>query len=140
MSEQNQQDLWATAAKSISWDIPAGPPVTFEGDVLSQERAQQVNIETRKPMTWDDGRPRLKNIVTLQTDLKDDEDDDGIRQLHVNIPSALHNSIVEAIKSAQTGTLRNRDHLATTWTHTDEPTRKGLSGQKQFKSLITPAS
>jgi hypothetical protein len=131
-----EENLWATPTKSISWDVE--PPMTIEGVVISTERAQQTGIKDKKPLTWADKRPRLKNIITLQTDMHDDEDDDGIRQLHVNIPGGLYAGIMDAIKASGRKTMRAGYHLAVTFTHSKEPEQKGMSGQKVFEALITP--
>jgi hypothetical protein len=133
------EDPWALPPPSISWNVE--PPLTIEGTVLSQEMAQRLSIKDKTPEHWDDGRPKKKVIITLQCKPDEtDTEDDGRRQLHVNIPSALHTSIREAIKEAGQRTLLVGNGLAVTYTHDEAPAAKGLSGTKQYESLVSPTS
>ena len=62
--------------------VPVG--TSFTGVTTAPPIAsQQTNFDTRKPEYWDDGRPKMQLILELQTDLREDEDDDGIRRLYV---------------------------------------------------------
>ena len=132
-----EENPWGVPAPSISFDVQ--PPFTVEGLVTKQEMAQQLDIKTRKPLVWDDGRPRKKVILTMQC--KPDQtlaDDDGMRQLHVKIPGGLYASINKAVKEAGVRTPVG-NHLTVTYTQ-DEPGTggKGLSPTKEFDSLISP--
>lgn len=134
------EDPWAVPPKAFSFD--GEPPISIEGDVVAQEMAQQVDFDTKKPLTWDDGRPRKKVIVTLQTELREDENDDGLRQLHVRIPSALRTSISEAMREAGKRQLVG-NHLATTYTkdgpQTPAEVRAKRTPPKEYESLVSDA-
>lgn len=141
MADQ-QEDLWGVPPQSISWDVE--PPMRVEGIVLSQQKAQRLNYDTKKPETWDDGRPKLKVIVELQTEEEDGEGDDGKRQLHVNIPSALFAAIRTAIQSVPGRRMFDGDRLAVEYTHDAEQTpaekRAKRNPAKQFTAEVTPRS
>lgn len=92
--------------KAWSWSVkdqmgryqpkPYGTSIT--GTVTKvPEVAQQRNFDTGNLEVWADGNPKLKIIITLQTTLKDDEEDDGIRTLHVKKGWAEHQPIREAV-------------------------------------------
>jgi len=68
--------LMGQGAKSFPFD-KVGDQVT--GEIVDASKQQQTNMEDGKPAFWDDGNPKMMVVVTLQTDLKDDEDDDGKR-------------------------------------------------------------
>lgn len=55
---------------------------SIKGTVISAEAAQQTDMDGT-PKSWDDGNPMMQVIVTLQTDLSEDDDDDGKRKLYV---------------------------------------------------------
>lgn len=141
MADQ-QEDLWAIPAQSISWDVE--PPHRVEGIVLSQQKTQRLNYDTKKPEFWDDGRPKMKVIVELQTDLEESEGDDGKRQLHVPIPSALFAAIRTAIQSVPGRRMFDGDRLAVEYTHDADQTpaekKAKRSPQKLFDAELTPRS
>lgn len=63
-------------------------PFTSVGDVVSgtivdAQLRQQTDIETGTPQTWKDGSPKNMLVVTLQTELQDDDNDDGVRSLYL---------------------------------------------------------
>ena len=133
-SVEEFDEIWGSAPKSISWDVT--PPFEVKGFVVSQESAQQLDIRTRKPMTWDDGRPKMKVILTLQTDLLDpeDPDDDGRRQLHIKRPSALMAAIKDALKQSSFRTPVGKN-LSITYTGDGKPAGAGMSPPKEYVAL-----
>ena len=81
------------AAKFPTLGASVGGPITEE----PQER-QQTDYETREPLTWSDGSPRMQWVITVQTDRCDDEDDDGRRRIFAK--GQLLNEIRRAVKKA----------------------------------------
>lgn len=69
----------AAGGKSFSFE-EVGDKVS--GVIQVIERRQQTSFENNEPLTWDDGSPRMLTYVELATDLKDDDDDDGVRSLY----------------------------------------------------------
>ena len=51
------------------------------GKITSVKRVQQTDFSTGEPLTWSNGDPRMQTVVELQTDLRDSDDDDGVRTL-----------------------------------------------------------
>jgi hypothetical protein len=117
MYEQNQQqsgsDLLMSSGgdgtKSWTWSIqdalgqyqpkPYGTVLT--GTIAkAPEVAQQRDYKTGELETWSNGDPKLKVIITLQTTLKENADDDGIRALHVKKGLGEHNAIRDAVLAA----------------------------------------
>lgn len=52
---------------------------TVSGEIAALDVRQQTDLETGEPLTWKDGSPRQVLVITLQTELQDDESDDGLR-------------------------------------------------------------
>jgi hypothetical protein len=67
--------------------------------VREPEVAQQTEFGTGRPLFWDDGKPRNQLVVQIQTDQRDDADDDGVRAIYIKGKS-LTNAVREAVKAA----------------------------------------
>lgn len=130
-------DLWGKPPESISWD--GKPPMTIEALITRQETGQQTDIKSRKPLFWEDGRPRRKIVVYLKFD------DDTEKALHVNIPGGIFSAIQDALQEAGLKTLPNGVRLALTWTEESDTDingaklAKGMSKRKIFEALVTSA-
>ena len=73
-------DLLSGGGKSFKFDT-VGTSVT--GTITSIEVKQKTEYGTGKALTWDDGRPQEQIVVGVQTDVRDDGDDDGIRTVYI---------------------------------------------------------
>jgi hypothetical protein len=71
--------LMAEGAKSFPFEKVDDVVV---GTVVSATVAQQTDLDTGTPLTWADGSPRRQLIITLQTDLRSGDDDDGVRAIY----------------------------------------------------------
>lgn len=63
--------------------IGVGDSVT--GIITSASREQQTDFDTRAPLVWDNGDPRMETVIIMDTDLRDPEieNDKGARALHL---------------------------------------------------------
>ncbi|MEU4843224.1 hypothetical protein [Nocardia testacea] len=78
----------------------------ISGEIIAVTRRQRLDRETgqplfwvnRKPSTVTSGQPVLDSIVTVQTDLQDDEADDGLRALYLDreMQAALRTAVRKA--------------------------------------------
>ena len=73
-------DLNAGGSASFSFDTP-GDSVT--GRVVNLEELQQTDLQTGQPKTFDNGQPMMMYRVELQTQQRDDADDDGVRSVYL---------------------------------------------------------
>lgn len=55
---------------------------TVTGTIKTFEMRQQTDFDTGKPSFWDDGKPKRMLVVTLQTELQEDAEDDGVRVIY----------------------------------------------------------
>ena len=53
------------------------------GEITDVSVQDQRNMDSGQVMTWDDGLPRKQMVISLQTDLREDDDDDGVRKVYV---------------------------------------------------------
>src|SRR5215469_6178550 len=89
-------EAWESGARAWSWKAPEDKngkpvdPVTIDGIVIDQGTANATDPATGEQKFWKSGNPVLNVILTIQTDVHEDEEDDGIRRLFIQIPSALY--------------------------------------------------
>jgi hypothetical protein len=79
---------------------------SVEGTVVDAEVRQQTSMEGEL-LTWADGKPRMQVVITLQTELRDDESDDGLRTIYAKggkfdigrgEGTSMRDAIAEAVK------------------------------------------
>lgn len=73
-------DLAAGGSTSFPFNTP-GDSVT--GRVVSLEEQQQTDLQTGELKTFDNGQPMMMYRVELQTELRADEFDDGVRSVYL---------------------------------------------------------
>lgn len=124
----------------------------ISGTIIKIERKQQTDFQTRAPITWDDGSPRMQTVVTLQTELKDDADDDGVRALWLKGGKSFEAAegqghsgeiaLVEAAKKAGVKSIEEGSHLTAILSGKAKPTTRGFQPAKLYamKLEAAPAS
>jgi hypothetical protein len=84
---------------------------SIEGTIVDAEVRQQTSMEGEL-LTWADGKPRMQVVITLQTELRDDdgkrdESDDGLRTIYAKggkfdiakgEGTSMRDAIAEAVK------------------------------------------
>jgi hypothetical protein len=103
MSELDQLDQALAvggAPSAFTKDSPVGATVT--GTIVSTELRQITDFATQKPKTWDDGRPQMQVIITVQTDQRDPsiENDTGERRVFIKTWGAWKEALNKAIRDA----------------------------------------
>lgn len=107
---------------------------TVVGVIKTMEMRQRTDFETNRPMTWDDGHPRMQIVLGLQTEEREDSDDDGLRSLYLPIPSQIQGVVADAVKKTGQDGLGLGGKLGIKFVSTDEPTKRGRQGQKQYSA------
>lgn len=116
-------DALAGGGKFIKWDH-VGQGVVIAGRVLDVQMRQTRKLkrlpggsfEVQGPDTWDDGSPKMEAAITVQTDARDDADDDGARTLTVNLWSGQKRALSDACRKAGVPEPRPGDTFAAVWT------------------------
>lgn len=109
MTEQNTSnvrnittaDLFSESLSNKAFftkDSQVGDTVT--GTVIESEPRQTRNFDTNKLETWDDGSPMLQLVVSIQTDLTEDAEDDGVRSVYIKWWGESRKSILKAVKAS----------------------------------------
>lgn len=56
---------------------------TVAGVIVEMKKTQQTDFQTGAPQFWNDGSPKMMLRISLQTELRDSEDDEGIRNVYL---------------------------------------------------------
>jgi hypothetical protein len=107
---------------------------TVDGTILRMEPRQRTEIGSNAPMFWKDGNPQMQLVIALQTAERFDEDDDGIRNVYVSIPSQMRTAIADGVRRARANGMAVGGRLAVKFVRTEEPKQRGFSGQKIYSS------
>jgi hypothetical protein len=132
-----EQFLLGGGGRSAKFDT-VGASIT--GTVASApEVKQQTDMSTGKPLTWDNGDPRLQLVVTLQTTLHDEADDDGIRKLYVKgskdpASKSLHAAVAGAVQAAGAKGLDIGGVLTVTYIGNGVSKTPGFNPPKQYQA------
>ena len=107
---------------------------TVEGTVIDAVMADQRSLDTGAPLTWEDGRPKRQLVVTLQTELHDNDDDEGVRRIYAKggnyevasgTGTAMKNAIADAVKKSGASTIEPGGHLKVGYSGEGKRTNRG---------------
>ena len=103
MSLSNLDDVLSGGggATAFTKDTPAG--TTIGGPIVDAMVRQIKDIADDKPKFWDDGRPQEQIVIRVQTDQRNDKDDDGIRALYIKTWGVWKAALLESVQAAGFG-------------------------------------
>ncbi|MDL5351126.1 hypothetical protein [Microbacterium sp. zg-YB36] len=116
---------------------PFGTSVT--GEILDIQVRQTRNVTTNEPEEWPDGNPKQQAIITLQTKLREDAEDDGQRTVYIKLWGLQKKALIEASREAGGGPVV-RDSFTATFTGLGKKTNPAFSAPKLYKYEIKKAS
>lgn len=102
MSDDVNDFLMGGGARAFPFDN-LGDAV--EGDIVSMTKRQQTSLDTGKPQYWDNGDAKMMVVVVLQTSLRKDDEDDGLRSVYLrggnfDVASGKGTSSAQAVRDA----------------------------------------
>jgi hypothetical protein len=134
----NEVDQFLSGGKSFKFEELND---VIEGVIESLEVKAQTNMETGEALTWPDGKPRQQLVVTLQSDLREDDDDDGVRTIYAKggnyqpatgSGKAMRDAIVDALKQSKAGKLEVGGKLKVGYTGIGKKTKAAYSAPKLY--------
>jgi hypothetical protein len=118
------------------------------GVIRTVDRRPQREFGSGKELTWDDGRPRLLTYIELETDLHENEEDDGVRALYAKggknfeastgSGTSMELAIAEAVRAAGASSIEEGATLAVQYTGTAKPTTRGYQPANLFRAQYKP--
>lgn len=112
----------------------------ISGTITAAEVTQQTSIDDGTPKTFDNGDPMMQLVVTIVTDLREDDDDEGTRKLYLkgSKPTTSLGAVREAIKAAGAKGLEIGGTLSVAFTGEGEPIKRGFNPPKYYAAKYTP--
>lgn len=105
------------------------PGTVVGGPILREPRVtQQTDFDTQKPKFYDDGNPMMQIVVQVQTDQRDDTDDDGVRAFYIK--GQLRQAVADAVRAVKAKGLEIGGILLVKYDH-DEPNSRGRGNDKK---------
>lgn len=111
------------------------------GTVVRSEASQMTDFATGKPKSWEDGKPMMQVVITLQTDERDPavSDDNGQRKLYIPIGKQIHRALSDALRAAG-AKLEVGGTLAVKYVADKPSETKGFNPAKQYQAQYQPPS
>lgn len=118
-----------------------------EGTITDVRLTQQTSMEDNSPLTWADGSPRMQLVVTLQTELSEGENDDGVRKVFAKggnyevasgVGKSLKDAIADAMKKAEVKEIKEGGTLKVAYTGEGKKTNRGYSAPKLYRASYKP--
>lgn len=114
------------------------PGTSYTGRVTSEPvEQQQTKFGTDIPDTWPNGDPKMQILVNLDTDLREDADDDGARTLYV-ASNKMKQAIFAAITAAGVDDIRVGGTLTVTYTGNDPASKNPANPAKLYSASYVP--
>ena len=121
--------LMGTGGRSAKFETEGDVSV---GYITHYEMRQQTDIKTGAPKTWDDGNPMMQLVVTIDTEGRDDEDDDGVRTVYIK--GQMQKAVADAIRKSGEHGLGIGGKLGIKYVSTAAPKQRGFNGAKQYSA------
>ena len=123
-----------------------------EGEIVNMETRQQTEMTADgskgAPKFFDDGRPMMMGVLTLQTDLRTDDDDDGLRSVYIRGGSfdiaqgkgmSSGAALKDAVKRSGAKNVEIGGRLAIAWTGV-APRKGGFNPAKLYTATYKAPS
>lgn len=116
---------------------------TIGGPIVSEPEMRQQTEFVRgggagKPLFWDNGDPKMQLVVKVQTDLRDDAEDDGVRAFYIKggfKRATTQKAVADAVRAAGAQGLSVGGQLYLTLTAIDGD---GQDAAKSFTGRYVP--
>ena len=125
-------DFFGGSGRSAKFNVQGD---TISGTIVSEPTSrQQVDFKTKEPKVFRNGNKAMCLVVALQTNQREDDEDDGVRNLYINKPSNLFDAVSEALADAKAKALTPGGKLSVTWTGLGKPFMQGAQAPRVFSA------
>lgn len=140
MTQPTGNDLLMGGGRTRSASFDGFPEITVGGVVIEPPGVtQELDFDTREPKWWDEEktRPKLLTVIKIQTDLRVEEDDDGVRTIFAKFK--LRDAIRDAVLVSKAKGVMPGGWLEVTY-FADEPKKPGHRGKpiKLYRASYVP--
>ena len=112
---------------------------TVKGTVLKAEVTQQTDFDSGEPKFWDDGKPMLQIVLTIQTDERDPDivNDEGERRIFVK--GQMLQALRSALRAVGARDITPGDTIAVQYTG-DGEAKRGMNPPKLYAVQVKKGS
>lgn len=144
MSNEATDFLFSGGGKAFKFDNVGD---VAEGEIEDCRVTQQTSMEDNAPLFWTDGSPRMQLVISLKTNLSEDEHDDGVRRLFAKggryevqngSGTSMKDAIADGVRKAGAKSLEVGGRLKVGFTGEGKKTNRGFSAPKLFKASYEP--
>lgn len=121
-------------------DSVQGASIT--GTIVESQPVQARDYEDNKLRFWDDGSEVMQLSITLQTNLRENGDDDGKRRVFVSWWGSQKNNLLDAVHKAGAKFIADGGVLTVTFAGFGEQKDRKLNAPKlyEFKYVLPPSA
>lgn len=105
------------------------------GTVTAAEVWNRLDFASKKKLYWDDGNPRQQLVVTIQTEERENAEDNGLRRLYAKKPGSMLDAIQEAVGSRG---IAVGGKLTVKYEGDGEAAQKGWNPPKLYRARYEP--
>lgn len=138
--------LMGTGGKAFSFEAIGD---TVSGTIVEMKKRQQTDMQTNAPAYWDNGDPKMMLQVILQTELQEDEEDEGLRSVylrggnHTAVKGKGASSLVavkDAVKrSGASDGIQPGGRLTLQYSGEGKAANKGFNPPKLYQATYVPS-
>ena len=112
------------------------PGATITGTVEAVKAKQSIDFQTKQPAFSKGGKPKFEIVVTLATNLREDPDDDGRRNIYIKCWGTQADALRDACRKAGVPAPQEGDKFTATFTGMGQPFAPGMSAPKVYEYRI----
>lgn len=128
-----EDDFMGGGSKTFPFEHPGD---TVTGIILDITQRQQTDMDTGAPSFWPDGKPKMMFTIELQTKIREDADDDGVRVINVRWKSLQ--AVQKAVKAAGAKKPERGGELSMRFTSEDPVTKRGFNAPRNWDAHYVP--
>ena len=111
------------------------PGTTVTGTITNTDTREKLKYGTNQPDTYSNGSPKYVEVITIQTNLQDDPDDNGLRNVYINLWGLQRAALAEACKAAHCAKPVEGDTFTATYVGLGQA-QPGMSAPKLYEYRI----
>lgn len=111
------------------------PGTTVTGTITNTDTREKLKYGTNQPDIHSNGSPKYVEVITIQTNLQDDPDDNGLRNVYINLWGLQRAALAEACKAAHCAKPVEGDTFTATYVGLGQA-QPGMSAPKLYEYRI----
>lgn len=140
MSNESNDFLFSEGGNAAKFE-DVGDEV--KGVITDLVVSQQTDLETGAPLTWSDGSPRKQLVITLQTDQRNGDNDEGLRRIFAKggtyevasgAGTSMKQAIADAIRKSGASEIAEGGTLRVAFTGMGKKTNRGFNAPKLYRA------